>query len=228
MDESRYIASKTDVLPLLFVPTRRLMRPKGIKCPEPYTREERLTQEITTVLGELVVPKAVTDWLRAAWRDSDITETRAREQAIQHAQQECDRLNQRIETMYLDKLDGRISASFYDEKAAAWLRDEAKHRRRIVELRAASQNFESAIRAIEETNSVCKTFRTQPATEQRRLLTLLVDSATWKGGELETTLRTPFQKLRLSNRTSRSKEAGNGPGVAEMKNWLPGMDSNHN
>ena len=28
---------------------------KGTKCPEPYTREERLTEEITTVLGELVI-----------------------------------------------------------------------------------------------------------------------------------------------------------------------------
>jgi len=149
--------------------------------PEPYTREERLTKEITTVLGELVVPQAVTDWLRAALRDSDVTETRGREQAIQDAQQECDRLNQRIATMYLDKLDGRISASSYDAKAATWRDEEAKLRR------------------------------------QRRLLTLLEDSATWKGGELETTLRTPFQKLRLSNRASRSEETGKLPGVAEMK-----------
>jgi hypothetical protein len=80
--------------------------------------------------------------------------------------------------MYLDKLDRRISASFYDGKAATWRDEEAKLRRRIVELRAASQNFESAIR---------KRPATQPATEQRRLLTLLVDTATWKGGELQTT-----------------------------------------
>ena len=104
---------------------------KGTKCPEPYTREEQLTKEITAVLGELVIPKAVTDWLRAALRDSDITESRAREQAIQHAQQECNRLNQRIENMYLDKLDGRITAAFFDEKAAAWRDEEAKLRRRI-------------------------------------------------------------------------------------------------
>jgi site-specific DNA recombinase len=172
---------------------------------------ERRSHYYHGLLGELVIPRAVTDWLRAGLRDSDISETRAREQAIQHAQQECDRLNQRVNTMYMDKLDGRISASFYDEKAATWRDEEAKLRRRIVELRAASQNFESAIRAIEETSSVCKEFPAQPATEQRRLLTLLVDSATWKGGELETTLRAPFEKLRLSNRASHSKEVGNEP-----------------
>jgi len=31
---------------------------KGAKCTEPYTREERLTQEVTAVLSELVIPKA--------------------------------------------------------------------------------------------------------------------------------------------------------------------------
>lgn len=64
-------------------------------------------------------------------RDSDVTETRAREQAIQHAQQECDGLNQRIETMCLDRLYGRISASFYDAKGT-WRDEETKLRRRVV------------------------------------------------------------------------------------------------
>jgi hypothetical protein len=58
--------------------------------------------------------------------------------------------------------------------------EEAKLRRRIIELRASSQNFESAIRAIEETSNVCKALPTQPPTEQRRLLEILMDSATWR------------------------------------------------
>jgi hypothetical protein len=89
-------------------------------------------------LAELVIPKAVTDWMHVALRESDVTESLAREQAIQHAQQECDRLNQRIEAMYIDKLDGRISTAFFDEKAAAWREEQSKLRRRISELRAAS------------------------------------------------------------------------------------------
>ena len=88
---------------------------KGTNCPEPYTREEQLTEELTSVLGELVVPKLITDWLRAALRESDVNQTKAREQTLQHAQAERDRLNTRIEAMYLDKLDGRITTTFYDE-----------------------------------------------------------------------------------------------------------------
>ena len=97
---------------------------RNTNCPEPYTREEQLTDHLTTVLGELVVPKAVTEWLRAELQESDMTQTRAREQALQHAQQEHDRLNARIEAMYLDKLDGSITAAFYDEKATLWRQEQ--------------------------------------------------------------------------------------------------------
>src|ERR1035441_2741036 len=67
---------------------------------------------------------------------------------------------------------------------------------------------------------------TQPPAEQRRLLKTLVEKAAWKDGELETTLRNPFQKLRLSNRASTTKQGKNGTGGTEMKNWLPRQDSN--
>ena len=133
-----------------------------------------------------MVPKAVTDWLRAALRESDVTETRAREQDLQHAQQERDRIEQHIETMYLDKLDGRITAAFYDEKATLWRQEQAKLQSRIVELKTAKRNFENAIHAIEETSAWCKAFPTQPSVEQRRLLRILVDRATWKARALDT------------------------------------------
>jgi len=42
----------------------------------------------------------------------------AREDALAHAQAEGQRIDARIETMYLDKLDGRITTEFFDEKQA--------------------------------------------------------------------------------------------------------------
>ena len=194
---------------------------KGTNCQEPYTREERLTKELTSVLGELIVPKAITTWLRAALQESDSTETRAREQALQHASAAYDQINARIEAMYLDKLDGRISTSFYDEKAALWRQEQTVLQRRINDLRHTRQNYEDAIGAIEHTSALCKEFPTQPPAEQRRLLKILIEKAAWKDGELETTLRNPFEKLRVSNRASITKQGTNGNGGTQMNNWLP-------
>ena len=35
-------------------------------------------------------------------------------------QGDYERINTRIETMYLDKLDGRITGEFFDQRTAAW------------------------------------------------------------------------------------------------------------
>jgi hypothetical protein len=80
------------------------------------------------------------------------------------------------------------------------------------------------IQAIETTSALCKAFPTQPPAEQRRLLKLLVEKATWRAGELETTLRTPFQKLRLSNHANTTKQGKNGNERGEIENWLPESD----
>lgn len=193
---------------------------KNTNCPEPYTREETLTNQLTNVLGELIVPNAITAWLRAALRETDTTQTRAREQALQQATTEHDKINARIEAMYLDKLDGRITAAFYDEKASAWRQEQVTLQRRISELRTTTQNYNAAIDSIETTSTLCKAFPTQPPAEQRRLLALIVEKANWKNEKLETTLRNPFQKLRLSNHAANTKQTGNGPSDEEMKNWL--------
>lgn len=94
------------------------------------------------------------------------TLTRAREQALQHAQEAHDRLNTRIEAMYLDKLDGRITAAFYDEKATAWRQEQTVLQRRINELRTTSQNYNEAINASSAPARFAKKFPAQPAAEQ--------------------------------------------------------------
>jgi hypothetical protein len=93
----------------------------------------------------------------------------------------------------------------------------------INELRTTTQNYNDAINA---TSRLCKEFPTQTPPEQRRALKIFVEKATWKDGRLETTLRNPFQKLRVSNHATNTKHGKNGPGGTEMKNWLPRWDSN--
>jgi hypothetical protein len=79
----------------------------------------------------------------------------------------------------------------------------------------------AACSGISSLRSQCWRFPEQPAAEQRRLLKLLVEKATWKHGGLETTLRPPFQKLRVSNQGTTRKHEGNRGTGQEIKDWLP-------
>jgi hypothetical protein len=86
------------------------------RCGDPYIREERLLQDLVGGFNQLVVAPATLCWLERSVTQSDKTETGAREQALKRLKAEYGRLQARIETMYLDRLDGRITAEFFDAK----------------------------------------------------------------------------------------------------------------
>jgi site-specific DNA recombinase len=191
------------------------------KCPEPYTRQEALTGEFASILGELVIPQPILEWLGDSVLESDRTEQATRERTIKRMEAAYDRLKARIETMYLDKLDGRISGEFFDERCAEWRREQDGLLGKIQEIRkAAPAPIEQAIDALRLTSQACQLFQQQPATEQRRLLQVLIQRAAWKDGALHTKLFEPFEILRHSNQESNRKEKELGGTGRDFGIWL--------
>ncbi|MBI4874707.1 MAG: hypothetical protein HY822_08740 [Acidobacteria bacterium] len=78
----------------------------------------------------------------------------------------------------MDKLDGRITTAYYDEKANVWRAEQASLQAKITDLQTTSQRYEDAISAIENISNLCNAFPTQPPSEQRRLLKIIISTAT--------------------------------------------------
>ena len=96
------------------------------RCPERYTREEDLTNPFAERLRELVIGPEILAWLRDELITSDLTEHAARDQALRRYQGELDRLQRRLDTLYDDRLDGRIDGGRYDQKAAEIQEDQQR------------------------------------------------------------------------------------------------------
>src|ERR1051326_1959527 len=94
------------------------------KCAEPYTRQELLADQFANLLQSLVIPPAILEWLGNAVLDSDRTEQAAREESIKKLKGRYDQIEARIETMYLDKLDCRISQAHFHKQAATFRREQ--------------------------------------------------------------------------------------------------------
>src|SRR5262249_54998575 len=75
------------------------------KCPEPYVREEVLEQRFTEVLRGLAFDAEVLAWVAEALRQSHVDEKQFHAEAIGRLQAEYRRLQNRIDAMYIDKLD---------------------------------------------------------------------------------------------------------------------------
>ena len=198
------------------------------KCPESYTRQEVLTENFASILKELVIPPPILEWLNVTVLESDRTEQAARELAINKLQAQHARLESRIEVMYLDKLDGRITEEFFNRQVADTREKQDALQRKVREIQTASPApIDETIDILQLTSRASALFLSQPPAEQRRLLQIVLDKATWQDGTLCVTLFEPFNILRHSNRESDRSERENGGSGGDLQFWLPGMDSNH-
>src|SRR5262249_26877872 len=125
------------------------------------------------------------------------------------------------ETMYLDKIDGRITQEFFDRQAAECRDRQGTLLRKIQEIeKSAPAPVDQAIEMLQLTGRASERFLLQPAAEQRRLINVVVDKAAWQNGALQTTLFEPFEILRHSNRESLRKENENLGSSRASKIWL--------
>ena len=197
------------------------------KCPEPYTREELLEQQFAGVLRELVVPPAVLAWLQSELVESDRTEQAARAQTIRRQQIDMERLGARLDVLYDDRLDGRIDTATYDKKASAIREQQEQIRQKIRTAEAAIlPSASEAVDLMKLTSRAADLFLEQVGAEQRKLIHIVLKEASWKAGELRTSLREPFEELRLSNSGSDRNTTDFHTGGSNFDNWRRGEDSN--
>jgi len=184
-------------------------------CGEPYTRQEVLTREFAGLLRELVIPQPILEWLGDAVLTSDHTEQAARAQAIKKLKSRYDQIQSRIETMYLDKLDGRIAQEFFDKHSANWRREQNGLLCKIQDVQKATPApVDQAVDMLRLTSRASQLFLQQPAVEQRRLLQVVLEKAS--GG-------TVLCRRRCSNRlkfcSTRTRK------VLEKKRRMPIQDT---
>ena len=166
------------------------------ECDEPYVREEVLEEKFTGILRMLRFDEDVLQWIRTALQESHDDTSRYHREVIDKLQKDYKRLEQRLEAMYIDKLDGKVGERFYEQKSAEWREDQKDIRRRLEEHENASQSYmDEGIALMELANRAADLFADQPASEKRRLLEFVLSNSFWANGELTPEFRQPFDML---------------------------------
>jgi hypothetical protein len=119
-------------------------------------------------------------------------------------------LQGRLDAMYEDKLDGRITPEQHDRKAKDIRSRQDAQRSKIKEHQSTTADLRAGFNMMRLTSVACKEFQRQSPSEQRKLLALVVDTATWKDGRLDVGLHEPFRTLLLSNSPSAKKHGTKG------------------
>ena len=197
------------------------------KCGEPYTREELLEERFTALLKKLRFDDDVFDWMSQALTESCADEKREHAEAIARLEKERNRLQRRIDAIYIDKLDGKISEDFFDRMRAQWRDEQDRCARDIERHQLADDSYmDEGIELLKLAKNAHRIFALQPPGEKSRMLNFLVSNCSWANGELSADFKQPFDLLaETAAIAAHAKTAG----IADsdrFEKWLPGSDSN--
>ncbi|MGH9907490.1 MAG: recombinase family protein, partial [Pyrinomonadaceae bacterium] len=170
------------------------------KCDEPYTREETLEKCFADLLKGLVFDDEVMDWVTEALHQSHADEKRFRDEAIARLQAEYVKIQNRLDKLYEDRLDGFVEPAFFERKAQEWRQAQNRLTEQIADHQGANHNyFQDGVRLLELSKKAYFLFEKQNPTERRRLLDFVCSNSTWKDKTLTATFRQPFDLLAVTN-----------------------------
>jgi site-specific DNA recombinase len=143
-------------------------------------------------------------------------------------------LQNRHDSMYVDKLDGRIDNAFFDRMSARWRGEMERIADAIEEHRNANRSYlDEGVRLLEVGCRAAEMFRSQEPEKRRELLRYVVAGSTWADGQLSAAFRPPFDLLRSEVQKVRFSpdDGSSGPGsgadeASPLSNSPQGAKSN--
>jgi site-specific DNA recombinase len=190
-------------------------------CRRRYVRQEVLEHKFSELLGRLHFDNEVLDWVREALHASHASKRREQEEVIARLRVEWDRLQKRIDAMYLDKLDGRVDAAFFDKMSAEWRAEQNRCQRQIDRhLEADKFYMDEGIQILELARNAQKLFDRQQPREKRRLLNLMLSNCSWEDGEVIATFRQPFDLLAQTTAIATRAATDSDSNSAKSNIWL--------
>jgi site-specific DNA recombinase len=167
------------------------------KCPLPYMREQDVANLLGEVLKSIYVPEAIASRIVGSLRaDLDRSEHQ-RKANLAALQQRLAATRTRMDQIYEDKLDGKISQEFWDRKHAEYREQERGLQVQISRLcePIKHQNALTVQRVFELAESAYSLYLTRNPAEQGQLLKSVLLNCSTDGVSLWPVYRKPFDMI---------------------------------
>ncbi|TLN01640.1 hypothetical protein FDZ73_15035 [bacterium] len=199
------------------------------ECPgKKSVREEELEKRFKISLAALQIDDDVVAWIIKALRESHEDQKKYRDESIACLSQQRDKLQKRLDALYVDKLDGVVSAESYQRLSSEWNAELSSIGYKIDQHQRASKDYlDNGIKLLELAQHAVIIHKNSSAEEKRRILKIVHSNSFWRDGELTANYQKPFDLLAVTNKSYKRKKA-TFPEKSDLRdNWLPSADSNH-
>jgi hypothetical protein len=123
-------------------------------------------------------------------------------------QEEQSKIQNRLDRLYDDRLDGFIEPDFFERKSREWRQTQNRLADQITEYQeAAHDHVQDGIRLLELSKKTYFLYKQQDSSEKRKLLNFVCSNSIWKDHTLTATFRQPFDLLAITNTTWQREKA---------------------
>jgi site-specific DNA recombinase len=182
------------------------------KCKQPYLRQEVLEETFENLLNNIQISDEIQNFILKGIKDSFKDKIKYHNSLVNNLEKQIKVLQNRIDNIYLDKLDGKISEEFWQTNSQKWKNEKENLLIKLSASQKADSNYLDNVNLILElSKKAAYLFKKQNHKEKRRLISLILSNSTYKDGKLDLQLKKPFDMIIK---------------VAKSENWRPQGDSN--
>ena len=178
------------------------------KCPEKYTREEVIDQQYTESLRRIQMDNEVIEWIVKVMNSSTAEEREQKHTQAEALTLQRQRLEARLDKLYLDRLDGVLDEDEYKRLSNKFRNDLSDIKSNIDRINAQNEaNINDGRRVLELAQKAASLYSAQIPEEKRKLLSTVCSNSTWGGGELTANFNKPFDIIAITNDEYKEKKA---------------------
>ncbi len=166
------------------------------KCPNLYVREEKISKLFAETLLPLRISKKQLDWVTEQLRGHHQDEIMFHKQRTESLQRRQATLTKRVDTIYEDKLDGKITDDLWQRKHNEYKLELTRIEESLRQHSKGNLNYtENGVRILELSKNAHSLYLEQSPLEQRRILTAVLSNSILKDRKLSVTYREPFSEI---------------------------------
>lgn len=162
-------------------------------CDEIYYREEDLAPQFDAIVKGITIDPNIRDWLVQALKESHKDETTYNQKTVSRLQSELLRLKNRLDQLYLDKVDRKISEAFWMEKSREWQADQDRILDQIRAHQGADrQYYDDGLKLLELAARAYNLYAKQSPVQKNKFLKIVLSNCTLEHATVRPTYKKPF------------------------------------
>jgi site-specific DNA recombinase len=190
----------------------RCTKAKNIPCNQPHVSEAEIMPQINQLLDSLRISESIVNQVVDVLKVEHDNIQTFYKNAITQTRAEYNRLQKKLDTLYEDRLDGRITVADYDKYVNKYKAEMDELDRKLVEFTNNDKSFVVTAEYLLRLASRAKElFESSQPEQKNKILRMLLANLTLNQKRLQLYLLKPFKDLLLDTKS---------------QNWLPQLDSN--